>query len=186
MPESVDIVRERTNTQDISQYHTYPWAGEEPAVRPARGFDLNRIMEIERACFPDHLAYSREKMYYLIFKARSTTFVEESMGSIRGYVTVLYRKGSEIAGIETIGVDPYFRSLRVGKRLLFAAEQDMISRGARYSMLEVSAGNQTALEMYKRAGYNVCRTLENYYQYEHHNTRTAHRMRKAIEPSRIV
>jgi ribosomal protein S18 acetylase RimI-like enzyme len=186
MPESVDIIRESTSTQDISQCHTYPLAGEEPAVRPAMGFDLNRIMEIERACFPEHLAYSREKLYYLIFKARSTTLVEEFMGCVRGYVTVLYRKNSEVAGIETIGVDPYFRGLGVGKRLLSAAEQDMISRGVRYSLLEVSAGNRAALEMYKKAGYRVCQNLENYYQYEHHKTRTAYRMKKAVDSPKIV
>ena len=40
------------------------------------------------------------------------------------FIIILYRKGTRVAGIETINVDPAYRKQGVGLRLLNAAEED--------------------------------------------------------------
>jgi ribosomal protein S18 acetylase RimI-like enzyme len=179
MPEAVDLNKERA-IQNIHMDHLYSWEGKAPVIRHAELPDLDRIMEIENTCFPGHLAYPRKHMYYLIFRARSFALVEECEGIVRGYVIVLFRKRCEIAGIESIGVDPYHRGSGTGMRLLSAAEKEMTSRGIRYSTLQVSAGNCAALNMYETAGYRLNHRLENYYRYEHHGTRMAYGMTKDL------
>jgi len=137
-------------------------------------------MEIENTCFPGELAYSRPQMRFLLFKAKSVTLVEESGRQITGYVTALFRKNSDIAGIETIGVAPSSRGKGTGKRLLRAVEDSMVHRGTRLARLEVSAGNSEAIAMYRKAGYEVTETIPDYYIYNHNGTKNAFRMVKAI------
>jgi ribosomal protein S18 acetylase RimI-like enzyme len=150
-------------------------------IRPARKEDFDSIMEIENSCFPGELAYSRRQMRYLLFKANSATLVEEADGQITGYVTALFRKGTEVAGIETIGVAPPHRGKGTGKRLLSAAEKRMLSNGATFSRLEVSAGNKDAINMYRKAGYDISEEIPGYYQFLHHGTRAAYRMEKFLK-----
>jgi ribosomal protein S18 acetylase RimI-like enzyme len=155
-----------------------------PVIREAREDDFDKIMEIENACFPGELAYSREQMRYLLFRANSEALVEEAGGNVTGYVAALFRKNSQIAGIETIGVRPAFRGRGVGKRLLSAAEERMARKGANISRLEVSSGNDAAIAMYEKAGYQVTGTMPEYYIYEHDGTREAHRMEKRLRPKK--
>jgi ribosomal protein S18 acetylase RimI-like enzyme len=147
-------------------------------IRLAREEDFEGIMRIENACFPGELAYSRAQMRYLVFKSRSVTLVEVSGGAMRGYISMLCRRNSEMACLETIGVLPRYRSQGVGRRLLEAAEKIMISKGAERFRLEVSAGNKAAISMYRKAGYSITETLPEFYIYDHNGTRTAYRMEK--------
>ncbi len=138
-------------------------------------------MEIENSCFPGHLAYTRRQMRYLLFNANSATLVEDDGNGITGYVTALFRRNSDVAGIETIGVAPEKRGRGTGKRLLAAVEGNMRARGALFSRLEVSAGNRDAIAMYRKSGYDVSGEIPNYYTYQHHGTRKAFRMEKFLK-----
>ena len=149
-------------------------------IRQAQPSDFESIMEIENACFPGELAYSREQIKYLLFKANGTSLVEEFDGEIRGYVTALFRRNSSIGYIETIGVAPPCQGSGVGKRLLLAAEELMVNRGATSSRLEVSTGNRPAISMYERIGYKITVTVPEYFIYKHNGTRSAYRMHKDL------
>ncbi len=150
-------------------------------IRPVKTSDFEKIMEIENSCFPGNLAYTRRQMRYLLFKANSTTLVEESDGQITGYVTALFRVKSEIAGIETIGVSPKHRGKGTGKRLLEAAERKMLDRGAAFCRLEVSMGNKAAISMYQKTGYGISEKIPEYYIFMHNGTRAAYRMEKKLK-----
>jgi ribosomal protein S18 acetylase RimI-like enzyme len=151
-----------------------------PDMRTASPHDFERIMELERACFEGDLAYSRRQLHYLVFAANSTTLVEGFKGVIRGFVIVLYRAGSSVAGIETVNVDPVFRKLGVGSRLLAAAEEDIRRKGARTIRLEVSITNHAAISLYERAGFHRIGVLKNYYHFLHDSSRDAVRMVKEL------
>jgi ribosomal-protein-alanine N-acetyltransferase len=149
-------------------------------VRPASLEDFERIMELEHACFEGELAYSRRQLHYLVFLANSTTLVEESQGVVRGFIIVLYKAGSTVAGIETVNVDPLYRKQGVGRRLLTAAETDIRRRNARRIRLEVSATNHAAIALYETAGYHTVGVLKDYYHFLHGNSRDAVRMIKEL------
>jgi len=151
-----------------------------PVVRTASSHDFERIVALERVCFEGDLAYSRRQLQYLVFSANSTALVEESEGVIRGFIIVLYRTGSSVAGIETVNVDPVFRKLGVGSRLLAAAEEDIRRKGARRIRLEVSITNGAAIGLYEVAGFHKVDVLKNYYHFLHGNSRDAVRMIKEL------
>jgi len=120
-------------------------------IRQAQPSDFEGIMDIENACFPGELAYTRDQMRYLVFKANGITLVEVSDGMMRGYITMVFRRNSDMASLETIGVIPTCRGAGVGKRLLKAAEEWMATKGITWFRLEVSAGNDAAISMYEKA-----------------------------------
>lgn len=151
-----------------------------PIVRAVAPDDFERIVELERMCFEGDLAYSRRQLHYLIFAARSTTLVEVSKGIIRGFIIVLYRSGSSVAGIETVNVDPMFRKQGVGTQLLASAEEDIQRKRARKIRLEVSITNHAAIRLYERAGYHRIGVLKNYYHFLHDRSRDAVRMAKEL------
>ncbi len=92
-------------------------------IRTATSDDFERIVQLENLCFPRELAYSRRQLRYLLTKANSTILVEGTDVLVRGFLIVLYRSGTSVAGIETINVDPIFRKKGIGVRLLSAAEE---------------------------------------------------------------
>jgi ribosomal protein S18 acetylase RimI-like enzyme len=151
-----------------------------PVVRVASPDDFERIVALERACFEGDLAYSRRQLQYLAFAANSTTLVEVSKGIIRGFVIVLYRTGSSVAGIETVNVDPVFRKKGVGTRLLASAEEDIRRKGARKIRLEVSIANHAGVALYEHSGFKKIGLLKNYYSYNHEGSRDAIRMIKDL------
>jgi ribosomal-protein-alanine N-acetyltransferase len=151
------------------------------SVRHADPTDFDGIMHIENTCFPGELAYSRDQMRHLVYRANGITLVEDSDDSLRGYLTMLMRRNSNTACLETIGVMPDCQGEGVGTRLLTVAEEKLLEMGIRRFRLEVSAGNDAAISMYQKAGYNITDIIPEYYMHDHHGTKTAFRMEKILD-----
>jgi ribosomal protein S18 acetylase RimI-like enzyme len=149
-------------------------------IRKASLDDFERIIELENICFTSELAYTRRQLRYLLTKANSTVFVETTNTIVRGFIIILYRKGTRVAGIETVNVDPTFRKQGVGLRLLNAAEEDIRKKGMHKIRLEVSTTNHTAIMLYENAGFKKIAFLKNYYLYDHDDSRDAIRMIKEL------
>jgi ribosomal protein S18 acetylase RimI-like enzyme len=149
-------------------------------IRKTTAEDIEAITEIEQKCFPEPTAYPKSQLAYLTLKANSTSLVETENGKLHGFIIVTYRNGSCVGSVETIDVDPQFQNRGVGKRLLAAAEENMKQRGMRFSRLETSEGNQTALNLYQKAGYVIKKKLPGFYHYEHNGTCNAVQLVKAL------
>ncbi len=150
-------------------------------TRKADANDIDGIAEIEQKCFHGATAYSKRQLTYLILKANSTSIVESNSYAIRGFIIVLYRKGTQIGYLETLDVDPAFQSQGIGLKLLLAAEEEIKSRGLKFSQLEVSEGNEAAVGLYQKAGYKQKKRLVGFYKFKHHGTYVAVRMIKTLE-----
>jgi ribosomal protein S18 acetylase RimI-like enzyme len=150
------------------------------SIRPFMHKDLDRIVTIEKNCFKPLQAYSKKQLRYLTTKANSLTLVECKDTDIRGFIIVLMRSGSNIAGIETISVDPTHQGKGIASRLLHSISENLVYRGLKYIRLEVSIGNLTAIQLYKKMGYNTLSVLPNYYHNEHFGSRNAYRMVKPL------
>ena len=141
---------------------------------------IDAIFKIEQKCFPGRTSYSKRQLEYLLLHANSTCFIAKHEGVVRAFLMVTYRHGSLVGHIETIDVNPAFQNKGIGLKLLEAAELDMKQRGMHWSQLEVSEGNQAALKLYRKAGYELKERIEDYYVFEHNGTRNAIRMVKAL------
>ena len=149
-------------------------------IRKASPNDFERIIELENACFTSELAYTRRQLRYLLTKANSTVLVETINTIVRGFLIILYRKGTRVAGIETINVDPAYRKQGVGLRLLHVAEENIRKKGMHKIRLEVSTTNYAAIMLYENAGFKKIALLKNYYLYDHADSRDAIRMIKEL------
>jgi ribosomal-protein-alanine N-acetyltransferase len=149
-------------------------------IQQAKADDMDSIAEIEKKCFPGEISYSKRLLKNLILNSNGVSLVEKQNGAIRGFIIVTFRRGSLTCGVETIDVDPAFQNKGIGMRLLRAAEIEMKNRGACSCQLEVSEGNEAALELYKNSGYAFKERLKDYYRFEHNGTRNAIRMVKSL------
>jgi len=149
-------------------------------IRTARSDDFERIVELENLCFPKELAYSRRQLRYLLTKANSTILVETRDAFIRGFLIILYQRGSTVAGIETINVDPKCRKKGIGLRLLSAAEELLRKKGIQRIRLEVAITNLAAVRLYEHAGFQKSMLLKKYYHFDHQGSRDAYRMIKEL------
>ena len=149
-------------------------------IRIASPDDFERIVALENLCFPKELAYTRRQLCYLLMKANSTILVETTETLIRGFIIILYRRGTTVAGIETLNVDPIYRKKGIGLRLLSATEKLLRKKGMYKIRLEVSTTNHAAIKLYENAGFKKIALLKKYYYYEHEGSRDAIRMVKEL------
>jgi ribosomal protein S18 acetylase RimI-like enzyme len=149
-------------------------------IRIAIPDDFERIIELENLCFPKEHAYTRRQLHYLLIKANSTVLVETTGALIRGFLIILYRRGTTVAGIETINVDPTHRKKGIGLRLLSVAEEHLRKKGIHKIRLEVSTANNAAIKLYEHAGFQKIMLLKKYYHYDHEGSRDAYRMVKEL------
>ena len=153
---------------------------ESGVVRKITPDDLGRIIELERKCFDEYVAYTPRQLKYLITMANSSCLAETIQEKLRGFVIVLYKKGTVVAGIETLNVDPVFQGNGIGKKLLKAAEEVMCSNGINKIRLEVSVGNISAVKLYEKSGFRKVKKLKNYYYYKQYGSNDAYRMVKDL------
>jgi ribosomal protein S18 acetylase RimI-like enzyme len=149
-------------------------------IRTASYDDFERIVALENLCFQKEHAYTRRQLRYLLIKANSTVLVETTDTLVRGFLIILYRRGTTVAGIETINVDPAFRKKGIGLQLLSAGEEHLRKKGIRKIRLEVSITNHAAIKLYENAGFQKTALLKKYYRYDHEDSRDAYRMVKEL------
>jgi ribosomal protein S18 acetylase RimI-like enzyme len=150
-------------------------------IRTANPDDFERIFALENLCFPKEHAYTRRQLRYLVTKANSTVLVETAGSLIRGFIIILYRRGTTVAGIETINVDPAFQKKGIGQRLLSASEEYLRKRKICKIRLEVSITNQSAISLYEHLGFRKITLLKQYYHFSHKGSRDAYRMVKELQ-----
>jgi len=149
-------------------------------IRIATLSDLPEIINLEKKSFEKEIAYHSKQLKYLITRANSHCLIETHKDEIRGFLIVLFKKGTGVAGIETISVDPAHRGKGIARRLLVSAEEEMPPKGIRKIRLEVSMGNTPAVTLYQKSGYRIASILKNYYYFNHHGTQDAYRMVKEL------
>jgi ribosomal-protein-alanine acetyltransferase len=132
-------------------------------IREARLSDLDGLLDIENRSFQtDRL--SRRSFQYLLKRGNATTLLDEEDGRVRGYALVLYNRGTSLARLYSIVVDPDFRGLGLGLDLLQAAENDALENECVVMRLEVRKDNQPAISLYKQHGYRLFHVLPDYYE----------------------
>lgn len=132
-----------------------------------RGFqdaDFETLWRIDQACFEPGISYSRPELMTYVHLGQAATMVAEEVeaGRILGFIIAhASRKG--LGHIITIDVLPEAQRLKVGSRLLLAAEAWMRAKECSKSYLETAVDNLPALAFYRRHDYFLLKTLPRYY-----------------------
>lgn len=135
----------------------------QPTLRPAALPDLDRLVTLEERCFTSD-RISRRSFRHLLTKGHADCIVAEEGGIIVGYALVLYSKGTALARLYSLAVDPDHRRRGIGQLLLTAAEQAARDGDAVELRLEVRTDNDGAIAQYKAAGFRPFAALQDYYE----------------------
>lgn len=137
--------------------------GSESRIRTARVSDLDALMALEEQGFTSD-RFTSTQVRGLITKAQGAALVIEAGGRIAGSAFVLWRKGSSVARLYSIAMDPAFRGRGLGRQLMEAAEEAAAAQACTAMSLEVRTDNTAAIALYRKLGYRVTRTLEGYHE----------------------
>ena len=132
-------------------------------IREAHPSDLAALVAIENQCFTSDRLSCRSLRYFLA-APNATLLVAEGRHVIAGYSLVAFRKGSAIARLYSIAVDPAFRGRNLGQALLKASEKTARARGATLMHLEVRSRNRPAIALYEQLGYRRFGRITDYYE----------------------
>jgi ribosomal-protein-alanine N-acetyltransferase len=114
--------------------------------------DFQVLHEIDTACFPAYMAYSRVELLFFLRHPCSVSRVAEISGNIVGFAVGQNEPGAA-AHVVTLDVVPEARRRGVGTGLMNALHEEFRKRRASQVMLEVDAGNETAQRFYLGLGY---------------------------------
>jgi ribosomal protein S18 acetylase RimI-like enzyme len=121
-------------------------------VRPARGKDLEALIDLEQRVFAtDRL--SRASLRRLLASKTARVIVAEVGTRLAGAAVVLFRAHATVARLYSIAVAPPMSGKGVAAVLLAAAERAAAVRKCRCMRLEVHETNAAAIRCYRKSGY---------------------------------
>src|SRR5690606_15500329 len=123
-------------------------------IRAATLDDLPALERLEARCF-DADRMSRRSFRRIIQHGHADLLVHADDTTASGYALVLYHKGTHLARLYSIAVDPGARGGGIGKALLGAAEDAARARGCITMRLEIRIDNDSAKRLYEKSGYRV-------------------------------
>jgi len=145
--------------------------------------DIESVVNINRVCLPENYA-----PYFFLdtFNSSPQTFiVAESEGNIVGYIMCRIEHGfSDVRKLHfakkghviSVAVMPEFRRRSIGSGLVERALSALSSLSADECFLEVRITNDPAIELYRKLGFEITRTIPRYY----YDGSDAHVMTRAI------
>lgn len=132
--------------------------------------DLQSVMYINRVCLPEN--YTDYFFIDLYRRFPETFIVAEDDGKIVGYIMCRIELGLSNFGlgglmkkghIVSVAVLPNYRRKGVGQALIVKAMEGMKLYNAKQCFLEVRVTNTPAINLYKKLGFQVTRTIHGYY-----------------------
>lgn len=132
-----------------------------PRIRPARPGDLLHVHQLERRCFPQPWPFEAFGRHL----DAPAFLVAEVDGHIVGYVVGDRAPGfpGPVGHIKDVAVHPEYRRQGIARDLLSSALQRLAEDGVVRTNLEVRAGNEAAISLYRSLGFTPWRTREGYY-----------------------
>ncbi len=132
--------------------------------------DLQAVMQINRVCLPENYT----DMFFMDLHQRfpETFIVAEENGDIVGYIMNRIEVGLSNLGlgglvrkghVVSIAVLPKGRRKGVATALIKAAMEGMVQYKAKQIFLEVRVTNNAGIDLYKKSGLEVTRTIGGYY-----------------------
>lgn len=121
-------------------------------IRAAVPADIPALLEVENISFRGD-RISRRSFRHLLTQGNALTLLDEQGGSLRGYVTLLFRKNVSLARVYSIATHPHYLGQGVAAGLVMAAEQAALERNCATMRLEVRKDNDASLRLFQSRGY---------------------------------
>jgi [ribosomal protein S18]-alanine N-acetyltransferase len=138
--------------------------------------DFDTLYEIDQACYPADIAYSkRDLRAYLRFPGAECV-VAKTSNAVAGFCISANQDGRGY--IVTIDVLEQFRRTGMGSALLREVERRLAANGVREVRLETATDNHSAVAFWQKHGYRSLGIRKDYYP-----DRDAFAMSKAIPSS---
>ena len=132
-------------------------------LRPARPADLDGLFALENKVF-DGDQLSRRSLRAFIASPRVALIVAGThKHALAGYALTAFRKGSQLARLYSICVDPDAGRRGIGRVLLAECESVARRRRCRALRLEVRGDNKAAMKLYLSMDYRQFGETEDYY-----------------------
>lgn len=137
--------------------------------------DLEQLLRLEKKCFStDRL--SRRSFRHWIQADNCAFIVAELENQVVGYSLVIFFRGTSLARLYSIAIDPDYRGLGLARKLMVEGETISKEAGRVFLRLEVSVDNQAGIALYQSMGYQPFGIYRNYYE----DNNDALRMQKCI------
>ena len=139
-------------------------------LRRFKSSDLERVMYINRVCLPEN--YTEFFFMDLYQRFPETFIVAEEDGEVVGYVMCRIETGVpnfKLLGITrkghviSIAVLPKHQREGIGYELMQESMRSMVNYKAKECYLEVRESNVPAVNLYKKMGFEITRTIRGYY-----------------------
>lgn len=131
----------------------------EPALRAVGPDDLGALAGLHAECFPE-APWSSGALDLLLAQPGTVAFLAEDAGRLLGFV--LLRRAADEAEVLSLGVAPQARRRGLARRLLALGSAWLGPKTGRL-FLEVAAGNEAALALYRSLGFRRVGRREKYY-----------------------
>ncbi|MCB1699242.1 MAG: GNAT family N-acetyltransferase/peptidase C39 family protein [Pseudomonadales bacterium] len=156
-------------------------------VRKAVASDIDELLRLEGLAFRgDRL--SRRSFKRWLKHPGCVFLVSEENGVLCGYILVILRRGTRLARLYSLAVDPACRGRGIASSLIELAEQRAREEGSLYMRLEVAGNNDAAIKLYRRLGYSQFGMYQDYYE-DHSDAlrmeKCVHRLTPANDHRRI-
>ncbi|PIU59057.1 ribosomal-protein-alanine N-acetyltransferase [Candidatus Bathyarchaeota archaeon CG07_land_8_20_14_0_80_47_9] len=132
--------------------------------------DLESVTRINRECLPEN--YTDFFFVDLYRRFPETFVVAEEDGKVVGYMMCRIEVGLSNLGfsglikkghVVSVAVMLSYRRKHIGEALVNKAMENMLVYNAKQCYLEVRATNTPAVNLYKKLGFQVTRTIKGYY-----------------------
>lgn len=147
--------------------------------RDATKADVAALNALEERCF-DTDRLSRRSFQRMAGNSDTAHLLlaEDRSGHLLGYSLILFHRGTSLARLYSIAVEPQARGRGVAEQLLARGEAEAAGRDRVFMRLEVNTGNRGAIRLYEKLGYHPFGVYHDYYE-DHAD---ALRMQKRVLP----
>lgn len=147
-------------------------------LRDYRAADFERLWQIDQLCFPQGISYTQMELSGFITRRNAITLVadcaelrydhaelSETVAGIRttaGFIIAHPVRG-KAGRILTLDIVPAARRMGLASLLMDECERRLRSFDCKEIYLETAVNNEPALRLYRKLGYQILRTLPDYY-----------------------
>ncbi len=121
-------------------------------ITPAKLSDLGELLRLEQESFQSDVL-SKASLRHFLQSDKSDFIVAKKSKRVLGYALLLYKRGTSLARLYSIAVDPKARGMGIGSKLLKKSEELALDRDKTHLRLEVRTDNKGAIELYQDSGY---------------------------------
>ncbi len=135
------------------------------AISPCQAADFQTLYEIDQACYPPGIAYSRRVLRAFLRLPGASCLVARPAASSQGPAAgfIIFQAQPPAGRIITIDVLEPFRRCGIGSALLGAAEEQLAAGGVGTVELETATSNAAAIAFWQSHGYRKTGVLPGYY-----------------------